>query len=90
MRLHVFKHLTHIGEADIGAVKRKKRGGGKGDADETCAVLFGKRHGERDAGLGRFGAVGIDENILKPHAHLLATILSPWTSDHERLNAPRH
>ena len=68
LRLHVFKHLAHVGEANIGSVKRKECGGGKGDGDETCAVLFGQRHGERDAGLGRFRAVGIDENILETHA----------------------
>lgn len=71
LRLHAFEDLGHVGETDIGAVERKQRRGREGDACQMRAMGLRQRDGKRDARLGRFGPVHIDDNVVEPH-HLPA------------------
>ncbi len=67
LRFHAFEHLAHVGEPDIGAVKRQQRLRGKGDPDQMRILLLGQRHGERDARLRRLRAVHINNDVVEAH-----------------------
>ena len=81
--LHALQYFGHVGEADIGAIKRQQRGRREGDADQMRAMLLGQRHREGHARLGRLCPVDIDGNVVKSHRpltrHDLARPASPIT-----------
>ena len=67
LRLHPLQRLTHVGEADIGAIKRQQRGRREGDTHQMRAVILGESDGKLDARLGRLRAVDIDDDVVKAH-----------------------